>query len=351
MAATLSEDRELIEALSKQIVDEIAPEEADLFDELIGGYFADPAPPDLLAAAADDPLGFGLGELMFAVTPAAAAVATAAISFIVGAVTQAARDEGAAQVRGWLKQLLRGKGDRNRAALQLRPEEMKTLRQIMGDTARQYGMDDAQSEAMVNVVLVKFLLGEDAAGGQKLIKVLFLAANPHDIGQLRLDEEIRSIDEALCKSASRQRFQIEQQWAVRVSDLQGLLLRHRPDIVHFSGHGSPASGLFLEDGNGLSRHVPAPALADLFGILNDTVRCVVLNACYSHEQAAAIGQHIAAVIGMNGKIGDEASVVFAAAFYQALGYGKDVPTAFSLGVSQLGLYDLPDAILPQLLVK
>ena len=101
---------------------------------------------------------------------------------------------------------------------------------------------------MVNVVLVKFLLGEDAAGGQKLIKVLFLAANPHDIGQLRLDEEIRSIDEALCKSASRQRFQIEQQWAVRVSDLQGLLLRHRPDIVHFSGHGSPASGLFLEDG-------------------------------------------------------------------------------------------------------
>lgn len=165
MAVATPDDRELITALSRQIVDEIAPEEAELFDELIGGYFADSTPPDLSTAAADDPLGFGLGDLMIAVTPAAAAVAAAAIPFIVGVVTQAASDAGAEQVRGWLKRLLRGEADRDQATPKFPPEEMKTLRRIMGDTARQYGMDDAQSEAMVNVVLVKFLLGEDAASG------------------------------------------------------------------------------------------------------------------------------------------------------------------------------------------
>lgn len=349
MAVASLDDRELITALSKQIVDEIAPEEADLFDELIGDYFADPSPPDLSATAADDPLGFGLGELMVAVTPAAAAMAAAAIPFIVGAVAQAAGNAGVAQVRGWLKQRLRGEDDRSRAALQLPPEEMKTLRRIMSDTARQYGMNDAQSEAMVNVVLVRFLLGEDAASGQKPTKILFLAVNPKGTAQLRLDEEMRSIDEALRKSDFRHRVQIEQQWAVRVSDLQGLLLRHAPDIVHFSGHGS--SGLILEDIDGRPREVPPDALADLFGILKDTVRCVVLNACYSHEQAIAISHYVEAVIGMNDEIDDEASVAFASAFYQALGYGKDVPTAFKLGVSQLRIYDLPAASMPQLLVR
>ena len=103
--------------------------------------------------------------------------------------------------------------------------------------------------------------------------------------------------------------------------------------------------------DGQPREIPPDALADLFGILNDTVRCVVLNARHSQGQAAAISQHVDTVIGMFDEIDDAASVAFATAFYQALGYGKDVPTAFKLGVSQLRIYDLPSASMPQLLVK
>ena len=345
MPPNRSMDQELVTEIAKTIVREVAPEEIDLFDELLHDYFADPTPPSLSAKPVDDPLGWGAGEVLVDATTAAAAMVSASLGFIADSTNDRAG--------GQLRQYLTAKQQDPTTRPLLSSDLLSALRQVALTTARQYGMDAERAESMANAMLVTLMLGENpgAASGQKPIKVLFLAANPHDIGQLRLGEEIRGINEVLRNSDFRHRFQIEQQWAVRVSDLQGLLLRHRPDIVHFSGHGSPASGLFLEDGNGLSRHVPAPALADLFGILNDTVRCVVLNACYSHEQAAAIGQHIAAVIGMNGKIGDEASVVFAAAFYQALGYGKDVPTAFSLGVSQLGLYDLPDAILPQLLVK
>lgn len=181
------------------------------------------------------------------------------------------------------------------------------------------------------------------------IKILFLAANPTDTSRLRLDEEIRSIDQALRQAEFRDKFEVEQHWAVRVVDLQGYLLRHKPDIVHFSGHGTAASEIILEDNQGKSRPVSTRALGQLFSVLKDNIRCVVLNACYSEQQAQAIAAHIDCVIGMSKAIGDAAAVSFAEAFYQALGYGRDVKTAFDLGCLQIDLKSLNEQDTPKLL--
>jgi len=187
----------------------------------------------------------------------------------------------------------------------------------------------------------------ESAGSK--VKVLFLAANPKDTDPLRLDEEIRSIDLALQQAEFRDIFDIKQHWAVRVTDLQGYLLRHQPDIVHFSGHGSAVSEILLEDNNGNSRPVSPRALSQLFSILKDNIRCVVLNACYSESQAQAIAKHIDCVIGMSNAIGDEAAISFAAAFYRALGYGRSVQAAFDLGCVQIDLENLDEQDTPQLL--
>lgn len=186
---------------------------------------------------------------------------------------------------------------------------------------------------------------------KRTISILFLAANPKDTHSLRLDEEMRGIDTALRGADFRDRFDIKQQWAVRVTDLQNYLLRYKPDIVHFSGHGSLTSEIILEDVTGNSHTVPARALSQVFSILKDNIRCVVLNACYSQQQAQAIAEHIDCVIGMSQAIGDVAAVSFAAAFYQALGYGRNVKTAFELGCSQIDLEHLDEQNTPQLLAK
>ncbi len=183
----------------------------------------------------------------------------------------------------------------------------------------------------------------------KPIKILFLAANPRDTDRLRLDEEIRGIKQALRQAEFRDRFDLEQEWAVQVSGLQTHLLQYQPDIVHFSGHGSAASEIILEDKTGESQTVPTRALEQLFAVLKDNIRCVVLNACYSQKQAQAIAKHIDCVIGMSKAIGDEAAVNFAVAFYQALGYGKDVKTAFDLGCVQIDLQSLNEQDTPKLL--
>ena len=182
-----------------------------------------------------------------------------------------------------------------------------------------------------------------------MIKILFLAANPIDTSPLRLDEEIRAIDQALRQAEFRDQFDLRQHWAVRVADLQGCFLRHSPDIVHFSGHGSQASEILLEDRVGKSHPVSGRALSRLFSVFKDNVRCVVLNACYSEGQARAIAGYIDCVVGMSKAIGDRAAISFAAAFYQALGYGRDIKTAFELGCAQIDLENLDEQDTPKLL--
>lgn len=182
-----------------------------------------------------------------------------------------------------------------------------------------------------------------------MIKILFLAANPTDSIRLRIDEESRAIDQALQQTEFRDRFDIIQHWAVRVSDLQSLLLRHKPQIVHFSGHGSESSEIVLEDDDGKSRPISVRALGQLFSVLKDNIRCVMLNACYSEQQALTIAQYIDCVIGMSNAIGDRAAISFAKSFYQALGYGRNVKIAFDLACLQIDMERLEQQDIPKLL--
>jgi hypothetical protein len=188
----------------------------------------------------------------------------------------------------------------------------------------------------------------EPARPERPIRILFLAANPIDGEPLRLDEEMRAIDRALREAEYRDRFEIEQQWAVRIDDLQEALLRFRPDIVHFSGHGADSSEIVLQDESGAGRVVDGDALSRLFDVLRDDIRCVVLNACYSDRQATAIAEHIDCVVGMTRAVADDAAIQFATGFYRALGYGRDVQTAFDLGSNLIGLQGVPDEDVPRL---
>jgi TIR domain/CHAT domain len=207
---------------------------------------------------------------------------------------------------------------------------------------------------------------------QPITKILFLAANPKNSTRLRLDEELREIDEGLRRSQQRDKFVLEQRWAVRPKDLQRAILESNPQIVHFSGHGlsswsgtplegrrdintSPETeagfeGLAFEDDMGQTKLVETKAIADLFGLFPE-VKCVVLNACYSDVQAKAISQHIPNVIGMNRAIGDKAAQVFAVGFYDALGAGRDIEFSFKLACNRIALEGIAENLTPQLIAR
>ena len=182
------------------------------------------------------------------------------------------------------------------------------------------------------------------------LTVVFLAANPIETVRLRLDEEVRMIDEAIQRGAHRDAIALVSAWAVRTRDLQAALLRHRPQIVHFSGHADTEAGIVLEADQGNPKAVSGHALAGLFKALPDAPRVVVLNACESEQMIAAFGSAVDYAIGMNKPIEDRAAIYFAAAFYGALAHGATVSTAFDLGVNQLEIEGLA-AETPVLLMR
>ncbi len=172
-------------------------------------------------------------------------------------------------------------------------------------------------------------------------RILFMGANPSDQTQLQVMREVRDIEEGLQMAQLRERFDFEDKLAVRAKDIIGHLLQVRPHIVHFSGHGSGETGLAFETDQGRTQLVPTVPLAEMFRHFQ-TVQCVLLNACYSEEQARAIVAHVPFVIGMDNAIPDKAAVAFSVAFYKALAAGEHYVKAFEL--AKIGLsFEYPDA--------
>ena len=176
--------------------------------------------------------------------------------------------------------------------------------------------------------------------------ILFLAANPKNSSPLDLTGEVKGIEAGLQRSQKRDKFVLEQVWAVTPGDVQRAMLDYRPQIVHFSGHGAGESGLILENAAGQAQFVKSAALAGLFELFADKLECVVLNACYSEVQAMAIAHHIPYVVGMSQAVGDRSARVFAVGFYDALGAGESFDFAYKLGRNRIALEGIAEDLIP-----
>jgi hypothetical protein len=182
-------------------------------------------------------------------------------------------------------------------------------------------------------------------------RILFLGANPSDSTPLRLDEEVRAIDRALTAASLGNRCELAQKWAVRVSELQEHLLKTKPNVVHFSGHGSADRTIALQGDDGTTRPVAAERLARLLARFNQRLRCVVLNACYTKAHGEAIAEHVDCVVGMSTAVGDQAAIRFATAFYLAVASGCSVEEAFEQAKADIELGEMGEDEIPTLLAR
>lgn len=180
--------------------------------------------------------------------------------------------------------------------------------------------------------------------------VLFAAASPTNMAKLQTQEEMRAVQEALDLSLGRTRFNLVLRPALRPHDFARALLQLKPRVVHFSGHGASGTGeLCFQDDAGMSVQASPDGLRGIFSDPRRTIDCVVLNACYSHENAAAIAESVPYVIGMPTAVSDEGAGTFAVGFYQALGEGMEIRDAHAWGVALMGTAGVSDP--PPVLVE
>lgn len=166
------------------------------------------------------------------------------------------------------------------------------------------------------------------------IRILFLSANPSDTSRIRVDAEVREIWEKLEEGSARETFELICHPALRPSDLQRLLMKYRPHVVHFSGHGNLVKKIVFEGNFGKSKRIDTQSLVEVFKVFKDDVRVIFLNACLSRPQAQALAGVIDYTIGVE-IIGDKAAVIFAGAFYRALAFGMPVQKAFESARAEL----------------
>jgi hypothetical protein len=166
--------------------------------------------------------------------------------------------------------------------------------------------------------------------------VLFIAPSPDDQIALRLDREVREIQEKVRMSEYRDAVRFHWRPATRIADLFQHLNEVRPHVVHFSGHGDQ-DALVFEDHDGYSKPLTTSDLGQLLHVSSDRIRLVVFNSCKSARQAEYACDHIDAAIGMDQPVEDEAAKVFAGQLYNALGFGRSLNEAFQQADHQVKL--------------
>lgn len=173
--------------------------------------------------------------------------------------------------------------------------------------------------------------GNQSGDAEKMKRILFVVANPEGASSLGLPRELREVLESLKPAERRREFEIRICPEARFKDIRRHLLDLHPHIVHFSGHGS-INGIVLNNEQNRPDAAEGKTLAELFALVGG-IECVVLNACYSDQQAKAIASKVPCVVGVNAKASDEAAIEFSRAFYDFIGADEPYEKAVEAGAN------------------
>ncbi len=178
--------------------------------------------------------------------------------------------------------------------------------------------------------------------------ILAFQASPDNFSTLRLDEEIREINNCISPN-SMYDFLLISVGAVKIHDLPKYLLKETPEIFHFSGHGEKNGNIVLENNDGDSESIAEESIETIFKHLAKGIKCVVLNSCYSSKLGKAISKYVPYVIGNSSKVPDDIAVIFSKSFYESLSNCKSIEASFDIARAIISSKDKKYYKLPTLI--
>lgn len=186
---------------------------------------------------------------------------------------------------------------------------------------------------------------------QKKLTVLYLAANPDEANPLRVDVEMRRVREVIRGSIFRDNITLEYRPAADLDSLIDGLNDHRPQIVHFSGHGHDG-GIAMDTGKvgrPAGEELSFKLLAKALTATDSPPEIIVLNSCKSSGAKKALLPSAKIVISMRASITDIAATAFATRFYAAIASGQSVKAAFAQGKVAVEAVSIGELDTPELL--
>lgn len=195
-------------------------------------------------------------------------------------------------------------------------------------------------------------------------KLLILTANPAKTALIDINSEIVEIFEAF-QNGDLEDIQIKFRKRVTYSQLRKEILREKPHMVHFSGHGNLTNpsvinayrgrGIMAEESIDESiillhddeNRDPFPVditllketLSDLITNHQVPLKLFVINACYTDNMALTISTLGIYVVGARMPLLEKASIKFTGEFYRGLADGHSIEKSFYSGIISLRAYD------------
>jgi hypothetical protein len=235
-----------------------------------------------------------------------------------------------------------------RARLQATEQDLAIQRARSDAAERELAAQRARTAATEE--RVDGALQELRAPKPEVLRVLLIGASGD--GELRVAREQSRIRAAVERALHRQLIAIDARPAATIADLMDGVVRFRPHVIHFAGHGDEQLVAFEQDID--ARHdtpvlVSAEAFAQALAATDEPPLLVMLNSCGS---AAHIEPLVATVtpfaIGMADEIDDGDAITYATQFYASVANGQSVLAAHDAGKAMLAVSGLPGQDLPTL---
>lgn len=167
------------------------------------------------------------------------------------------------------------------------------------------------------------------------ITILFIAADPSQEQRIRLCTEMGNMLKAFghCDTLTNTQFRLVLWPSFKLEDLPLLLRSKRPKIVHFSDHGSEDTVWLATDESGADQPRGKEVRLEIIAALTrevPSIGCLILKACHSAASRHILAKRVPTLITMQGRLEDPAAIAFSKIFYQMVGTGASIHSAYNL---------------------
>lgn len=183
---------------------------------------------------------------------------------------------------------------------------------------------------------------------RKHLSVLYLTSSPDEKHPLRVDVEMKLVQQAIRGSVYRDIVEFHFRPAADFDSILDGLNDHRPQIVHFSGH-SDTLGIAGDVGSAstsASQDLSYDLLAKVISSTDTQVQVTVLNSCESAASRKILLEACPILIAMRTSVSDVAASAFAQRFYAGIASGQSVLAAYEQAVLAVRVISLGETDTP-----
>lgn len=168
--------------------------------------------------------------------------------------------------------------------------------------------------------------------------ILLLSSDPKSPQSSRQRDEAKEIRKALKRSKYSALFNLQDRSDIDPETISQELSEIQPRFVHISGMDNGIEKLVLETsytGPSTEKESEAKAVAQLFKLHADNVKCIFLNSCHSEKQSDLLAKHIDFVILIPRSLRENLATKFSTDFYYHIAIQKSIVRSFEMSLDIL----------------